>query len=71
MILINGKGAGSREGVACNDTLNVINVQPGKTYRLRFIGGTAISFVTLAFEGHDDLKIIEADGYVVPHGFWE
>ncbi|KAL9115517.1 MAG: hypothetical protein Q9227_000838 [Pyrenula ochraceoflavens] len=41
---------------------HIINVDPGKTYRLRFIGGTAISLVTLGIEGHDELPIIEADG---------
>lgn len=40
-----------------------INVQAGKTYRMRFIGGTAISMVTLAFDQHLSFDIIEADGY--------
>ncbi|CAJ2512777.1 Uu.00g008960.m01.CDS01 [Anthostomella pinea] len=41
---------------------HVIEVEPGKTYRLRFVGGTAISFVTLGIEDHKKLTIIEADG---------
>ncbi|KAL9616304.1 MAG: hypothetical protein Q9160_008817 [Pyrenula sp. 1 TL-2023] len=40
----------------------VFTVDPGKTYRFRFIGGTAISLVTLGIEGHGTLPIIEADG---------
>ena len=40
-----------------------INVKPDTMYRLRFIGGTAISMVTLAFDKHPSLDIIEADGY--------
>jgi L-ascorbate oxidase len=40
----------------------VINVVPGNTYRLRFIGATALSLVTLGIEGHSSLTIIEADG---------
>lgn len=64
MILINGKGGGSANGTSCNASLSTINVEPGKTYRLRFIGATALTFSTLAFEGHDCLEIIEADGSV-------
>ncbi|KAI1849667.1 hypothetical protein JX266_004616 [Neoarthrinium moseri] len=41
---------------------HVITVEPGKTYRMRFISGTALSFVMVGFEGHEDLTIIEADG---------
>lgn len=64
MILINGKGAGlTSPGPSCNDSLTVINVDPGKTYRMRLIGGTALSFNTLAIEGHENLEVIEADGY--------
>lgn len=61
-ILINGQGqlATSVPSVDCN--LATIDVEPDKTYRFRFIGGTALSFVTLAFEGHDQLTLIEADG---------
>lgn len=44
-------------------TLPVIDVEPGKTYRFRFIGATGLSFLTLGFEGHDNLTIIQADGH--------
>jgi L-ascorbate oxidase len=62
-ILVNGKGGGSANGTACNASLSVIDVEPGKTYRLRFIGGTALTFSSLAIEGHGSLEVIEADGY--------
>ena len=62
MILVNGKGGGTANGTACNATLSTINVEPGKTYRLRFIGSTALTFAILAFEGHETLQVIEADG---------
>jgi L-ascorbate oxidase len=40
----------------------VLNVLPGKTYRLRFISATALSLTTLGIEGHAKLTVIEADG---------
>jgi L-ascorbate oxidase len=59
-VLINGKGvANTVSNSSC--ALATIAVQPGKTYRFRFIGATALSLVSLAFEGHN-LSIIEADG---------
>lgn len=65
MVLINGKGAGlTDDGTVCNETISVINVECGKTYRLRLIGGTALSFNSLAIEDHEDLQVIEADAYV-------
>ncbi|KAH7408030.1 putative laccase [Cadophora sp. MPI-SDFR-AT-0126] len=67
MILVNGKGGGSANGTACNASLAAIDVQPGKTYRLRFIGATALTFASLAIEGHE-MTVIEADGsYTEPH----
>jgi len=61
MILVNGKGAGTANGTACNASLAAIDVQPAKTYRLRFVGATALTFASLAIEGHD-MTVIEADG---------
>jgi FtsP/CotA-like multicopper oxidase with cupredoxin domain len=61
MVLVNGLGGGSANGTVCNASLSSIDVEPGKTYRLRFIGSTALSFISLAIEGHD-LQVIEADG---------
>jgi FtsP/CotA-like multicopper oxidase with cupredoxin domain len=61
-ILVNGKGGGSSNGTACNASLSTIDVEPGKTYRLRFISATALTFASLAIEDHSSLEIIEADG---------
>ncbi|KAL2198113.1 laccase-like protein [Corynascus similis CBS 632.67] len=49
-------------------TLPVIDVEPGKTYRLRFIGATGLSLLTMGFEDHNELTIIQVDGteYNVP-----
>jgi L-ascorbate oxidase len=49
-------------------TLPVIDVEPGKTYRFRFIGGTGLSFMALGFEDHRNLTIIQVDGteYNIP-----
>ncbi|KAI9726641.1 MAG: bck1-like resistance to osmotic shock [Chrysothrix sp. TS-e1954] len=81
-ILVNGKSARGLNGTgAQNDHPDppprpgspscgpeVVNVEPDKTYRIRFIAGTALSLVTLGIEGHDNLTIIEADGsYTKPH----
>lgn len=66
-VLVNGQGQlpGSKSGSGCD--LATINVDPDKTYRLRLIGGTALSFVSLAFEDHEVMTVIEADGgYVQP-----
>ncbi|KAI0838435.1 putative multicopper oxidase [Hypoxylon sp. FL0890] len=40
----------------------IVDVEPAKTYRFRFVGGTAISFVQFGIEGHSNLTIIAADG---------
>lgn len=61
-VLVNGKGHIPNNTVTPDCELATIKVEPEKTYRIRFIGGTALSFVTLAFEEHDILTIIEADG---------
>lgn len=63
-VLVNGRSGNASFTNATDDSCKpaVIEVDPGKTYRLRFVGSTAISFVLLGIEGHDDLKIIEADG---------
>ena len=50
-------------------TPHIIELSPGKIYRLRFISGTSLSLVTLGIEDHQNLTIIEADGeYTKP---WE
>lgn len=40
----------------------IIDVEPETTYRVRFVGGTAISFVHFGIEEHTNLTIIAADG---------
>lgn len=66
MVLINGKGAGVHDkGIVCNESLSVINVEAGRTYRFRVVGASAISFNTFGIEGHNDLELIEADGYAL------
>lgn len=40
----------------------VIEVEPSKTYRLRFIGGVALADIILAMEDHSNLTVIGADG---------
>jgi L-ascorbate oxidase len=66
-VMVNGKGQmyGMLKSPICE--LASIHLQHDRTYRVRFIGGTALSFVTLGIEGHDNLTIIEADGsYTAP-----
>lgn len=69
MVLINGKGGGvtATDQKFCNDSLSVLDVQAGETYRLRLIGGTGISFNILAIEDHDGFEVIETEGYVSTH----
>ncbi|KAH7324905.1 Cupredoxin [Stachybotrys elegans] len=63
-VVLNGQSGNASLSNATDDTCKpfIINVKPGKTYRLRFVGGTAISFLMAGIEGHD-LTIIEADGH--------
>ncbi|KAK3292385.1 Cupredoxin [Chaetomium fimeti] len=43
-------------------TLPVIDVEPGKTYRFRFIGATGLSLLSMGFEDHPILVVIQVDG---------
>lgn len=65
-VLLNGKGIGvgheGDERPSGDCSLPVIDVDPGKTYRFRFIGATGLSLVSMAFEGHQNLTIIQVDG---------
>ncbi|QIW98575.1 hypothetical protein AMS68_004093 [Peltaster fructicola] len=76
-ILVNGKGYTGLDGNASlapqpwsqyisNTTSScgpeVIEVQPGRTYRFRAIGGMALSYAVYGFEDHDNISIIAADG---------
>ncbi|KAI1807502.1 putative multicopper oxidase [Daldinia bambusicola] len=40
----------------------IVDVEPSTTYRVRFVGGTAISFVQFGIEAHSNLTVIAADG---------
>jgi L-ascorbate oxidase len=67
-VLVNGVGVGIGKQNDTGCELPVIDVEPGKTYRLRFIGATALSHVSLAIEGHANLTIIAADArYTQPY----
>lgn len=71
--LINGKASNSNNysDVAHLDDaheLAVFNVEPEKTYHFRFIAASALSLALLAFEDHNQLNIIQADGtYTKPY----
>ncbi|KAK4449629.1 putative L-ascorbate oxidase [Podospora aff. communis PSN243] len=54
--------ATEQEATSSNCELPVIDVEPGKTYRFRLIGAMGLSFLTMGFEGHDNLTIIQVDG---------
>lgn len=41
---------------------HVVDVDPGKTYRIRVISATALSLVKIGIEHHEKLQVIEADG---------
>lgn len=62
--LVNGKGISSYGIVdPASATLAIIDVEPEKTYRFRFIASTALSYASFGFENHTDFDIIEADGH--------
>lgn len=62
-VLLNGVGvANTATAGEPGCTLPVIDVEPGKTYRVRFIGALAISMVSLGIEGHASMDVIAADG---------
>ncbi|KAI9832633.1 MAG: hypothetical protein M1819_004218 [Sarea resinae] len=65
-VLVNGQGRTASNATGeCQ--LASIDVDPGKVYRLRFIGATALSFVSLALQDHA-FAIIAADGkYTQPY----
>ncbi|KJZ71745.1 hypothetical protein HIM_08887 [Hirsutella minnesotensis 3608] len=70
--LINGKASNdnSSHPTDPNDSneLAVFDVEPDQTYRFRFIAASALSLALLAFEDHNQLDIIQADGsYTKPY----
>ncbi|KAJ4992343.1 L-ascorbate oxidase [Stagonosporopsis vannaccii] len=63
-VLINGVGVAARETAGRDGcALPVIDVEPDKTYRFRFIGALAISMVLFGIEGHASMDVIGADGH--------
>ena len=70
-ILINGQSgtqAGNTTTLGSSCAPYILKVKPGCTYRLRWLGRTAISLVTLGIEDHPNMTIIEADGsYTQPY----
>ncbi|THW47910.1 L-ascorbate oxidase [Aureobasidium pullulans] len=67
-LLINGVGVGIGKQNDSSCKLPVVDVLPGKIYRMRIIGATALSHVSIAFESHENLTIIAADArYTQPH----
>lgn len=59
--LINGKTANG------SGHMDVIDIDPGKTYRFRFVAATALSLALLGFEHHGPFDVIQADaGYTEP-----
>lgn len=62
-VLINGVGVAIGEQPGSSGCeLPVLSVEAGKTYRMRFIGTTALSLVQCAIEDHANFTIIAADG---------
>ena len=68
-VLINGVGVSIGETAGKGGCeLPVINVEPDTTYRMRFIGATALSMTQLAIIDHDNFTIVAADAqYTKPY----
>lgn len=61
--LINGKSISNWDAVDdSSKALEVIDVDPGQTYRFRFVAATTLSVAIFAFENHTNFSIIAADG---------
>lgn len=62
-VLVNGQSAISNTTQASPTcSLAEIQLEPGKTYRFRFISACSLSFLSLGVQGHENMTIIEADG---------
>lgn len=66
-LMLNGQGVAINHtaGEIPGDTscqLPVLEVEPDKTYRFRFIGATSLAHSSMAFQGHEILNIIAVDG---------
>lgn len=68
-VLLNGQGVPDfvqKSNQSC--ALPIFDLSPGKTYRFRFIGGTALSLVSMRIQDHENLTVIAADArYTKPH----
>ncbi|KAI8458170.1 multicopper oxidase-domain-containing protein [Phakopsora pachyrhizi] len=71
-LLVNGNAIGKcnvTNPYGCTETCHAhqVIVKPGKTYRLRVIGITALTYLYFAIQNHEHLKVVEVDGgYVKP-----
>jgi hypothetical protein len=70
-LTINGDAVGTCNSTSsqCTTTCkqHVFEVDPGKTYRVRTIGASALTFPYFAIEGHPSLTVIAADAqYITP-----
>lgn len=66
-LMVNGHGSAAPNATDKTCGPEVIEVEPSKTYRFRFIGGVALADINLAFEDHDKLTVVAADaGYTKP-----
>lgn len=78
-LLINGEGVFNCQNVTAPDSCgvetsgrrgcrhHVIDVEPNKTYRFRFIGATTMSYLSVNMTGHK-MTVIEVDGmYTQPY----
>ena len=63
-ILVNGKGCEGEDWTACLEGPAIIDVEPGKTYRLRIINVGDLSYMNFLIEGHN-LTVVEVDGHYV------
>ncbi|KAH9905689.1 L-ascorbate oxidase [Xylariomycetidae sp. FL2044] len=63
-LILNDRTGTKEEDEAADDSCkaSIITVEPGKTYRLRFVGASSLSFIQAAIECHSELTIIGADG---------
>lgn len=71
-LTVNGNAYGEcdSEVKACQSGCHteVVSVEPDRTYRIRVIGATALSFLYMALEDHPSFELIEVDGdYVNTH----
>lgn len=70
-ILLNGKGIRNGDTADGSDScsLEVIDVEPATTYRLRMIGATGLSHIIVGIEDHPDLLVVQVDGgeYTQPY----